>query len=140
MKCLPLIEPLTSVMRGLPSAFDSLRDQTVKETPKLQPHFEEIGNDKVNPILFNVLQNSVVEAFSDCLRKVEQSNSKSNELPFGELAVSIVCCLTNEEIPYEHQFEMIASIPVLQVHGQLEESFLKLKKRAKEIDTIGKGD
>lgn len=54
--------------------------------------------------------------------------SDTNKLPLGQLATHVVMCFTAAMEAGRDCFDLIESIPFLQVYGQAEESFIKIQK------------
>jgi hypothetical protein len=81
-----------------------------------------------------IWERSCIEAFTD-----SASSTNKDGMGLGYLAESLVMTLTDERlnIPIEDSFELIQSIPVLNVQGRLEELYMGLKKQAICIDTKG---
>lgn len=81
-------------------------------------------------------QFAAMEAFAD------SCDPKKAKKPLGLLAERLVMFLTDpEHLPnFEEGFELIQSIPILNVYGAIEETFLRLKRTAFEVDAFKGGD
>lgn len=78
---------------------------------------------------------------SACLDAFAESNSSNNSAkglpPLGKLAEDLVILITSNP---EIDLNLIYSLPLLAIHGQVEEEYLRLNREAFEIDTIRSGD
>lgn len=83
-----------------------------------------------------VFQQACIEAFT------ESADPKNAKRPLGLIAQRIVELLTDPDYfpDMEEGFELIQSLPLLNVYGDIEEMFLKLSRDAWEIDAFRGGD
>jgi hypothetical protein len=112
----------------------------------------ELANDGLNTIIrhfklplpvlnpdqgISILSGTALEVFVDS-NPLDYKSGK----PLGQLAESLVCELTM--LDYDtigaDLVEIPSSIPLLNLYGQVEESYMNLSKQAYLIDTIGKGE
>jgi len=84
----------------------------------------------------SILQNMVVEMFALSNPENESLNRKVKGTPLGTAAFNATCRITE----IDPIGSMIFAIPPLQCYGLIEESFLSLKKRVTELDTLNKGE
>jgi len=72
-----------------------------------------------------------------------ESNSSerlSKGKPLGELAVQLVLIITDPDSPFNLDLDLIYAIPILQIHGKVEELYMQTQKNARRIDTLEGGD
>jgi len=83
----------------------------------------------------NILSNIMVELFSVSHGKLTAKEGK----PLGDLATDLVIKLTGmaEEIP---EAMTLLDNPLLNAYGSIEQTYLDLIKKAREIDTIHQGE
>jgi hypothetical protein len=83
-----------------------------------------------------LFQRACIEAFTD------SCDPKKSKKALGPLAESLVCFFTDpDRFPnFEEGFELIQSLPLLNVYGRIEEMYLKLSREAFEIDAFRGGD
>lgn len=73
-----------------------------------------------------VFQQACIEAFT------ESADPKKSKKPLGLVAQRLVELLTNPDYfpDFEEGFELVQSVPILNVYGTIEEMFLKLSRDA----------
>jgi hypothetical protein len=83
------------------------------------------------------LSSIVVELFADS----NPENSQDDDRSLGALAIYLVCLITSFEFEIPDTADLvIQATPTLACYGQVEERYLELRREARKIDTIGKGD
>jgi len=89
-------------------------------------------------VALNVLENIVVEEFANSNpANTSKTKSKRPSIGLGPLAEGLVMYLTGQELPENIGlgFDLVTQIPVLAIYGQIEEMFIKLSKKARDIDS-----
>nr|BCY26968.1 RNA dependent RNA polymerase [Nigrospora sphaerica mitovirus 3] len=82
----------------------------------------------------SVLVNVVVQLFSES--DPTQVKMKPGTPGLGDVATNLVMLLTSIE-PYN---ELLMENPLLHAYGSIEQTYLDMCKKAREIDTVGKGE
>lgn len=98
--------------------------------------FDMIFSDFVT---LSILSNVAVESFSKS-NPTNPDPGKRESIGLGPLAIRLVELLTDDIIRDGLGFTLLYSIPHLSVYGQIEESFTKLNRQAREIDTVQQGN
>lgn len=127
---------LMSALRGELSAgqmIKSIQEQyfpEVNEKFKTSPMFSRLPD----AMLDNV-KNKVYEGwFMNVLRKslLESVAPKDDEKPLGLIAERLVMILTGDDRFLPDAFELIQALPVLKIHGQVEETYMALVRGGDE--------
>lgn len=125
-------DAITRVIRGVDQAAEAL-DKLCRlaDTPSILHVLEDGGK--------YIFQSACIEAFTE---NADPKGSSKHKWNLGSLAERTVCALTDPSFDddFEVGFNLIQSIPFLGVHGQIEESYLRLKREAFEIDAYRGGD
>jgi len=125
-KCI-LGEQILLHIWGLQAAHLSITTLIRKlDLPIPQPLTEYTGN--------SIFINAAVAIFSES-NPLESKKAKGE--PLGLLATNWVMMATSQE---EALSEILLEVPLLHAYGSIEQTYLDLLKKGREIDTIGKGE
>lgn len=92
-------------------------------------HYPEKVED---PGMDFLLRGFVIHSFKDSLKDSFESLDKRSDKPLGLIAEQLVMLITGRDDMIEDACDLIQSLPVLQVHGQVEEKYMALKKGEQE--------
>lgn len=85
------------------------------------------------------LSSIAVELFADS--NPENNQDSSDDRSLGGLAILLVCFITSIEFEDPNTASLVIQYcPTLACYGRVEEQYLELRREARRIDTIGKGD
>jgi len=85
----------------------------------------------------NLLENITVESFA----KSNPLNAPKKGAALGDLAINLTMLLTGlDELRSELGFRAIYALPILQLYGQIEETYMDLTRKAFLISTSGGGN
>jgi hypothetical protein len=123
-------EQLMLCISGKLTASDSLR----AIAGRLALPLRQLPNDQAN----NLIQSIVVELFTAS----NPENGSDQGTPLGDLAINLTCLLTGGETDEDLMWacDNLHKVPILNCYGSVEETYLKMKKEAYRIDTIGSGE
>jgi len=97
--------------QGRMSAAEALQPMLVKYYPKL------VKSPNIGVLTF-------ASAINEAFRK--SSDPGKGREPLGLIAERLVCLITGDDNAEVDAFDLIASLPVLQVHRQIEEVYIKV--------------
>lgn len=96
----------------------------------LGPLSDKVGN--------SIIENIVVDLFS---QQPEMQELKHEGPPTFELAAQLVMLLTGlDDDRIALGLETIYALPITQIHGQFEENYMNLRKKAHKISTVDGGN
>jgi len=124
-----IVELITRVVRGLLPA-DVAMNCIIR---KLDYPIRQLSQEESHGILENI----VVESFAD---SNPENDSGTKGVGLGTYAINLVCYLTEPDIAECAGGLETTDLPILQAYGQVEQTFLDLKKEAFRISTTGGGD
>jgi hypothetical protein len=133
------VEHIIKVMRGISSGGVFMTEYAAKvgfPQFKLKPFSDEEADA--------MLSNIAVELFSTSNPSSKEFQEKS-KVPLGELATSWVLRLTNltnsEDVEVAMAaFDLIYAIPQVRGYGTIEETYMRLIREARRIDTVEAGN
>lgn len=107
----------------------------------LKPFLVDNGTGMIEMISF-FRPDFYQEVFSRC---IQQSFAESVEgtkfgRPLGELAQQLVIFITSLDICFDEQSDLIQSIPILRIHGEIEEMYLETRRAMNPVNLFINSD
>jgi hypothetical protein len=132
------IHQMMMVLQGNQTAHEALapwvRLVTSEQVYNLLEKAEVERPPQESPYL-GLLKSSIMQLF------VASGETDPNDKPLGLIAMELVIWITSLEVkdPFTHQ-DIIESIPHLQIHGEIENTYMRIQRETWDIDTIYGGD
>lgn len=131
------IHQFMMVLQGKQTAHEALSPLVRLLSPKVVHDAMEVAHIERtdNCPYMGLLRSSIMQLF------VESGEYNSEDKPLGLIAMELVIFITSLELKDSdtHQ-DIIECIPHLQVHGEIENTYLRIQREAWDIDTIYGGD
>lgn len=106
------------VVKYFPDSLDNLRKKFQKLPPFIFDQFK-----------MQALELTFMKMFRESLSRSFSSLNKTGK-PLGLIAEKLLILITGEDKASSDMFDLIQAIPILQIHGQVEEAYMKVVKGA----------
>jgi hypothetical protein len=109
-------------IRGITTAEQAIRSVLVEYYPDVEEYFKLLDHDVASLVMTRWYMKMFSESF---LRSVDP---KRNQKPLGDIACELVMLLSGNDETAIAAFDLVETIPMLQIHGQMEEVYLSVIK------------